>query len=49
MTREMRNAVALVILAAMFSLIFMFGAMPAAEQQARLHNEIRYNVVNVQR
>jgi len=49
MTREMRSAVALAILAAMFSLIFMFGAMPAAEQQARLHDQIRTSVVSVQR
>jgi hypothetical protein len=45
----MRSTLALVILAAMFSLIFMFGAMPAAEQQMRLHNEIRNSVVSVQR
>ena len=49
MTREMRNVVALTVLAAMFCLIFMFGAMPAAEEQARLHDQIRNSVTSIQR
>ena len=49
MTREMRSALALAIVAAMFSLIFMFGSLPAAEKQEQLHKQLNNNVISMQR
>jgi len=47
MTREMRSAVALAIIAAMFSLIFLFGTLPAAEEQTRLHQEMEIGLTQI--
>ena len=49
MTRAMRSALALVILTLMFCLIFLFGTWPAAEEQARLHRQNEWTVINLQR